>query len=254
MQLDRTLSAVVTGGASGLGRACAIGLAKAGVKVTIFDLNEEFGTKLAKEIDGEFIEVDVADTHSVANGFKFARTAFGQERLLFNCAGIAPTEKTISRGKAHTPEEFTLTININLVGTFNTCSQAAEGMSELGQLETGERGVIINTASIAAYDGQMGQIAYAASKAGIAGMTLPMARDLAKSGIRVMAIAPGIFETPMISSFPVELQERLGAQIPFPSRLGQPDEFAKLCLHICENEMLNGEVIRLDGAYRMPPK
>lgn len=254
MQLDPTISAIVTGGASGLGAATAKNLARHGVKVTIFDLNEDLGSKLATEINGHFVKVDVSDPRSVAEGIFSARSVNGVARILVNCAGIAPAAKTVSRGNAHDPIAFLKTININLVGSFNTSSQAAQDMSGLDPMENGERGIIINTASVAAYDGQIGQIAYAASKGGIVGMTLPMARDLASHGIRVMAIAPGIFKTPMVESFPQEVQDALGAQIPFPSRLGEPSEYGSLVAHICENCMLNGEVIRLDGAIRMPPK
>lgn len=254
MQLNETISAIVTGGASGLGAATAHALASKGVKVAIFDLNEEAGTKLAAEIGGVFVSVDVSNPQSVTNGMAAARAKHGVERILVNCAGIAPAAKTVSRGAAHDPALFAKTIGINLVGSFNTSSQAAEGMAGTDPLDTGERGVIINTASVAAYDGQIGQIAYSASKGGIVGMTLPMARDLSSHGIRVMAIAPGIFKTPMVASFPQEVQDALGAQIPFPARLGEPSEFGALALHICENAMLNGEVIRLDGAIRMPPR
>ncbi len=255
MQVENSsISAVVSGGASGLGAASATALASKGVKVTIFDLNTDAGEKLAGELGGHFVEVDVSDPQSVAAGFEKARQKHGQERILVNCAGIAPAAKTVSRGTAHNPDAFSKTISINLIGSFNTSSQAALGMWGTEPLSTGERGVIINTASVAAYEGQIGQIAYAASKGGIVGMTLPMARDLASHGIRVMAIAPGIFKTPMVESFPLEVQDALAAQIPFPNRLGEPSEFGALVTHICENAMLNGEVIRLDGAIRMPPR
>jgi len=255
MQLDKSsISAIITGGASGLGAASAKALASKGVKVSIFDLNIEAGTKLANEIGGFFVAVDVADAKSVAKGFITAREKHGQERILVNCAGIAPAAKTVSRGEAHDPEIFAKTIGVNLIGSFNSSSQAAKGMSELEALTSGERGVIINTASVAAYEGQIGQVAYAASKGGIVGMTLPMARDLATHGIRVMAIAPGIFKTPMVEGFSQEIQNALGAQIPFPTRLGKPSEYGSLVVHICENQMLNGEIIRLDGAFRMPPR
>ncbi len=254
MLLDSSISAIVSGGASGLGAATAKALAAKGVKVTIFDLNHEAGTRLAAEIGGVFAPVDVADPESVASGIDMAQKKHGVARIVINCAGIAPAAKTVSRSKAHDPALFVKTINVNLVGSFNVASQAAENMAASEALASGERGVIINTASVAAYDGQIGQIAYAASKGGIVGMTLPMARDLASHGIRVMAIAPGIFKTPMVEAFPEEVQDALGAQIPFPSRLGRPAEFGALALHICQNEMLNGEVIRLDGAIRMPPR
>ena len=255
MQLDNSsISAIVTGGASGLGAATAKALASKGVRVTIFDLNIEEGKKLATEIGGLFIEVDVSDAKSVAMGFQKARQKHEQERILVNCAGIAPAAKTVSRGIAHDPAIFAKTIAVNLIGSFNTSSQSASGMCANETLKTGERGVIINTASVAAYEGQIGQIAYSASKGGIVGMTLPMARDLASHGVRVMAIAPGIFKTPMVENFPQEVQDALGAQIPFPDRLGNPAEYGALVVHICENAMLNGETIRLDGAYRMPPR
>jgi len=254
MQLDKSISAIVSGGASGLGAATAKALAAKGVQVAIFDLNQEAGTRLAAELGGMFVKVDVADPQSVASGIEAAQKQHGVARIVVNCAGIAPAAKTVSRGKAHDPATFAKTININLIGSFNTSSQAAQAMSTTEPLASGERGVIINTASVAAYEGQIGQIAYAASKGGIVGMTLPMARDLAAHGIRVMAIAPGIFKTPMLEAFPQEVQDALAAQIPFPARLGRPSEYGALALHICQNEMLNGEVIRLDGAIRMPPR
>ncbi len=255
MQLDRSLSAIVTGGASGLGAATAMALADNGVKVTLFDLNEEAGRALANSLGGLFVSVDVSDPKSVTAGLVEARAGHGQERILVNCAGIAlPAAKTVSRGAAHDHESFIKTINVNLIGSFNTATQSAAGMASAEPLSTGERGVIINTASIAAYDGQIGQVAYAASKGGIVGMTLPMARDLSGLGIRVMGIAPGIFKTPMLAELPQDIQDTLSAQVPFPSRLGEPSEFGCLAIHICENTMLNGEVIRIDGAIRMPPK
>lgn len=256
MKITNSTVAIVSGGASGLGEAVARNLAAAGAKVCLFDLNEERGNAVAKELGGVFAKVDVSDAESVASGFATARAAQGQEHILVNCAGIAGAAKTVDReGNAHSLSYFTKTININLIGTFNCASQAAAGMIGNDPLnEDGERGVIINTASVAAFDGQIGQIAYASSKAGIVGMTLPMARDLSRSGVRVLAIAPGIFETPMLAGLPQEAQDSLGAQVPFPSRLGKPDEFASLAHHIIENPMLNGEVIRLDGAIRMAPK
>ena len=254
MIIDEDMIALVTGGASGLGKAVAKALNNRGAKVTIFDLDCEAGESLAAKIKCQFVKVDVSDPESVAIAFQTAKDQNGTARIVFNCAGLCPAEKTVSRGNAHATEKFTKTININLLGSLYICSQAAKAMAELKQLETGERGVIVNTASIAAFDGQMGQVAYAASKGGIVSMTLPMARDLAALGIRVMAIAPGIFKTPMVEAFPEEIQDQLGKNIPFPSRLGCPDEFASLGIHICENPMLNGEVIRLDGGFRMPPK
>ncbi len=254
MKFEGSISAVVTGGASGLGAATAKALSEKGVRVALFDLNKEAGEAHAKAIGGQFHSVDVSDPKSVAEGLSIARASHGQERILVNCAGIAPAAKTISRGAPHDPTVFSQTVNVNLVGSFNAATQSAAGMATLEPLTSNERGVIINTASVAAFDGQIGQIAYAASKGGIVGMTLPMARDLSASGIRVMGIAPGIFKTPMVAGLPTEIQDALGAQVPFPSRLGEPNEFAALVIHICENSMLNGEVIRLDGAIRMPPK
>lgn len=254
MKLDNSISAVVTGAASGLGEAVARALAAKDVRVTIFDMNEELGNSVASDINGQFVSVDVSDPESVQQGFEAARASHGQERIMINCAGIAPSAKTVSRGNAHDAALFAKTVAVNLVGSFNTASQSAEGMTKADPLEGSERGVIINTASVAAYDGQIGQIAYASSKGGVVGLTLPMARDLSSHGIRVVAIAPGIFKTPMMAQFSQEIQDALGAQVPFPSRLGEPDEFASLGVHICENQMLNGEVIRLDGAIRMAPR
>ncbi|MCI2393632.1 SDR family NAD(P)-dependent oxidoreductase [Aliiroseovarius sediminis] len=255
MQITENTVAIVTGGASGLGGAVAEALAGAGAKVGIFDLNDASGQAMADKIGGTFAMVDVSDPASVAEGFKALRAAHGQERIMVNCAGIAPAAKTQSKGEAHDPVVFGKTISVNLIGTFNCASQAAAGMSQADPLTgDGERGVIINTASIAAFDGQIGQLAYAASKGGVVGMTLPMARDLMRDGIRVMTIAPGIFKTPMVAGLPQEVQDSLGAQVPFPSRLGDPAEYAALARHIIENPMLNGEVIRLDGAIRMAPR
>jgi NAD(P)-dependent dehydrogenase (short-subunit alcohol dehydrogenase family) len=254
MKLNSDIAAIVTGGASGLGRGVAEALSQAGVKLAIFDLNPE-GQTVADSLGGIFCEVDVTDAEAVAEALAIARGKNGQERICVNCAGIAPAAKTVSRGAAHDSGLFAKVIGINLIGSFNVASQAAAGMAEAEAITSdGERGVIINTASVAAYDGQIGQVAYASSKGGVVGMTLPMARDLADKGIRVMAIAPGIFGTPMVKAFPQEVQDALGAQIPFPSRLGDAQEFAALALHIIDNSMLNGEVIRLDGAIRMPPR
>lgn len=255
MQITENTVAVVSGGASGLGGAVAKALAAAGAKVGIFDLNEETGMAMAAEIGGTFAKVDVANPVSVAEGFETLRAAHGQEHIMVNCAGIAPASKTVSKGEPHNAEMFAKVITVNLIGTFNCASQAAAGMVAAEALNAdGERGVIINTASIAAFDGQVGQLAYAASKGGVVGMTLPMARDLMRDGVRVMTIAPGIFKTPMVAGLPQEVQDSLGAQVPFPSRLGDPNEFANLARHIVENPMLNGEVIRLDGAIRMAPR
>jgi NAD(P)-dependent dehydrogenase (short-subunit alcohol dehydrogenase family) len=210
---------------------------------------------VAAELGGTFARCDVADPASVAAALSWLRGAQGQERICINCAGIAPAQRTLSRGGAHDPAGFARVIGINLIGSFNVASQSAAGMATLDPLgDDAERGVIINTASIAAWDGQIGQAAYAASKAGVAGMTLPMARDLARIGIRVMAIAPGIFQTAMVSGFVPEVQEALARHAQFPARLGRPEEFAALACHIVENPMLNGEVIRLDAGARMPPR
>lgn len=256
MDINSGIAAVVTGGASGLGEATARMLAGLGAKVAIFDMNAEAGEAVARELGGVFQKVDVSDPTSVAAGLKAARAAHGQERVMVNCAGIAPAERTVNRdGSSHDPAKFAAVIGVNLIGTFNCASQAAAGMSAAEPIgEDGERGVIINTASVAAYDGQIGQLAYGSSKAGVVGMTLPMARDLSRSGIRVLTIAPGLFFTPMMMGLPEEAQKSLGAQVPFPSRLGRADEYAKLARHMIENTMLNGEVVRLDGAIRMAPK
>jgi NAD(P)-dependent dehydrogenase (short-subunit alcohol dehydrogenase family) len=249
------LAAIVTGGASGLGAAVARHLSEKGVKIALLDMNADVGEKLAGELGGIFCETDVSDQNSVEKALQKARAANGQERICVNCAGIAPAAKTISRGVAHDLALFQKVINVNLVGTFNVASQSALGMSQADALnEDGERGVIINTASVAAYEGQIGQVAYGASKGGVAAMTLPMARDLAKSGIRVMSVAPGIFKTPMVAAFPQEVQDSLAENIPFPSRLGEAEEFAALVCHMIENNFLNGETVRLDGATRMQPR
>ncbi|WP_340108644.1 SDR family NAD(P)-dependent oxidoreductase [Pikeienuella sp. HZG-20] len=249
-------AAVVTGGASGLGEATARMLAELGAKVAIFDMNEEAGKAVAAEIGGVFAKVNVAEADSVSEGLKAARAAHGQERILVNCAGVAPPQRTVNRdGSPHDAAEYAKVIGINLIGTFNCCAQAAAGMAAADPVnDDGERGVMITTASVAAFDGQIGQVAYASSKAGVVGMTLPMARDLSRSGIRVMTIAPGLFLTPMLKGLPEEAQRSLGAQVPFPARLGRPEEYANLARHMIENVMLNGDVVRLDGAIRMAPK
>lgn len=255
MELGSAISAVVTGGASGLGAATARALAEKGVRVTLFDLDRDRGEAVAAEIGGLFATVDVTSDDSVAAGFAAAREAHGQERLLVNCAGIAPAARTVSRSGPHSTALFEKVVLVNLGGTFRCLSQAAAGMATLDPVTpSGERGVIVSTASVAAFDGQIGQAAYAASKGGVAALTLPVARDLSASGVRVMTIAPGIFETPMLAGLPQEVQDSLGRQVPFPSRLGRPSEYAALVMHICENEMLNGETIRLDGAIRMAPR
>lgn len=255
MELSSSLAAVITGGASGLGAASAVMLASHGVKVGLIDMNAEAGQELAAELGGAFAQADVSNAADVANALRQLRAANGQEQICVNCAGIAPAAKTISRGQAHDLALFQKVINVNLVGTFNVASQSALGMSTNEPMtEHGERGVIINTASVAAIEAQIGQVAYGASKGGVHAMTIPMARDLAKSGIRVMAIAPGIFKTPMVEAFPQEVQDSLAANIPFPSRLGEAEDYAKLVCHIAQNEYLNGELIRLDGATRMQPR
>lgn len=255
MRISGDTPIVVTGGASGLGEAVARAFAAAGAPVGIFDLNEDLGKTVATELGGSFARVDVSDPESVRAGFETLRAANGQERVLMNCAGIGPAAKTVSKGEAHDPGLFMKAISVNLGGSFNCAAQAAAGMAAADPLnEDGERGVIINTASVAAFDGQVGQVAYAASKGGIVGMTLPMARDLSRDGVRVNTIAPGIFLTPLLYQLPEEVQQSLGAQVPFPSRLGKPEEFASLAMEIATNSMLNAEVIRLDGAIRMAPR
>lgn len=255
MELSENICAVVSGAASGLGEATARALAARGVRVALFDLDEARGVALAREIGGLFVKVDVADAINVENAVGTAARECGVPRICVNCAGIAPAAKTVSKGIAHDAALFRKVIDVNLVGTFNVASLCAARMAAAEPLNAdGERGVIINTASVAAYDGQIGQIAYGASKAAVAGMTLPMARDLAREGIRVVAIAPGIFATPMLLGMPEEVQSALAAMVPFPSRLGKPEEYARLALSIVGNPMLNGEVIRLDGAIRMAPR
>jgi len=247
-------AAIVTGGASGLGEASARMLATAGAKVAIFDLNAERGELVAKDIKGLFVNVNVTEEDSVNHGLQSASEIHGEARILVNCAGIAIGQKTTSKGEAHVLADFEKVIKINLIGSFNCIRLAATRMTTLGLLDSEERGVIVSTASVAAYDGQVGQAAYAASKGGIVGMTLPIARDLSRDAIRVMTIAPGIFHTPLMDNLPPEVQDSLGASVPFPARLGDPAEFASLVQHICENAYMNGETIRLDGAIRMAPK
>lgn len=248
------LAAIVTGGASGLGAGTAKRLAAAGAKVTIFDLNAELGKATAEEVGGHFIPVNVTDEGDVERALEEAEGLHGKARILVNCAGIGTPAKVIGRdGTPIALGDFSKVVSINLIGTFNVLSKFAARIHDAEQVGE-ERGVIINTASVAAYDGQIGQAAYGASKAGVVGMTLPVARELARYGIRVMTIAPGIFWTPMLAGLPQQAQDSLGAQVPFPSRLGQPDEFAQLVESIVTNPMLNGETIRLDGAIRMAPK
>ena len=244
---------IVTGGASGLGEGTARMLAANGGKVVIADMNAERGEVVAREIGGVYLRCDVS---SEADGQAVVEkaTSLGKLAGLVNCAGIAPAEKTVGKNGPHNLATYTKTIMVNLVGTFNMIRLASDAMSKNEPEATGERGVLISTASVAAYDGQIGQAAYAASKGGVVGMTLPIARDLSRSGIRNMTIAPGIFGTPMLFTMPQEVQDALAASVPFPSRLGKPEDYAKLVKHILENDMLNGEVIRLDGAIRMAPK
>lgn len=247
-------AAIVTGGASGLGAATAAHLASLGARVTLFDLNEDAGNAHAEAINGRFAKVDVSSEDDVVNAVAAAREAHGVARILINCAGIGPGSKTVGRKGPHSLSLFKKVIEVNLIGTFNCVRLAAADMAGEEPTATGERGVIVNTASIAAYEGQIGQVAYSASKGGIVGMTVPLARDLAKLGIRVCTVAPGIFATPLLMGLPEEVQASLGASVPFPSRLGDPTEFASLVGHIVSNPMLNAETIRLDGALRMAPR
>lgn len=247
---------LVTGAGSGLGAATSRMLVEGGAKVVLLDINAEAGAAMEAEL-GTAVRFKRTDVTSDADGvaaIDFARNSFGHIDGLVNCAGIAPGERIVGRSGAHSLDAFARAVSINLIGTFNMLRLAAEAMSVQQPDSTGERGVIINTASIAAYDGQIGQAAYAASKGGVAALTLPAARELARHGIRVVTIAPGIFETPMMAGMPQEVQDALGASVPFPPRLGKPQEYAALARHIIENQMLNGEVIRLDGALRMAPK
>jgi NAD(P)-dependent dehydrogenase (short-subunit alcohol dehydrogenase family) len=246
---------IVTGGASGLGAATVRMVVAGGGNAVIADLKESEGEALAKELGAaRFVRTDVTDEASATAAVAAAVGAYGRVDGLVNCAGIVHGEKVVGKEGPHTLASFARTININLIGTFNVARLAAAAMAKNAPNAEGERGVIVNTASVAAFDGQIGQAAYSASKAGVAGMTLPMARDLARNGIRVMAIAPGIFETPMVGQIAPEIAEALGKMVPFPPRLGRPSEFASLVREIVENVMLNGEVIRLDGAIRMAPK
>ncbi len=244
---------IVTGGASGLGEGTARMLAREGASVVVADLQEERGAAVAAEIGGRFVRCDVSQ-EADAKRVVAEATSWGRLFGLVNCAGIGPAARTVGKDGAHAIGLFTKVITVNLIGSFNMIRLAAEAMSRNDPETTGERGVLISTASVAAYDGQIGQAAYSASKGGIVGMTLPIARDLSRNGIRNMTIAPGIFGTPMLFTMPVEVQQALAANVPFPSRLGTPEDFAKLVQQIVTNEMLNGEVIRLDGAIRLAPK
>jgi NAD(P)-dependent dehydrogenase (short-subunit alcohol dehydrogenase family) len=261
MELNNSISAVITGGASGLGAATARTLAAKGVKVAIFDLNEEKGTALAAELGGVYCKVNVTSDEEVDAAFAKAREAHGQERILVNCAGVGNAMKTASRSKEdgsikHFPiSAFEWVVQINLIGTFRCLAKSAAGMMTLEPLTAaGDRGVMINTASVAAEDGQIGQAAYSASKAGVVGMTLPIARDLMNEGIRVNTILPGLFKTPLLAGLPEKAQESLSASVPFPKRLGDPSEYAHLALTMIENDYFNGEDVRLDGALRMAPR
>jgi NAD(P)-dependent dehydrogenase (short-subunit alcohol dehydrogenase family) len=260
MKLASSVTAVVTGGASGLGEATARALAAVGVKVAIFDMNEAKGGAVAAELGGVFCNVNVTLDAEVEAGFEKSRSAVGQERILINCAGTGNAIKTAGRDKKtgeikHFPlADFDRIIQINLLGTFRCVAKSAAGMLTLDPGVDGERGVIVNTGSVAAQDGQMGQAAYSASKAGVAGMTLPIARDLSGEGVRVNTILPGIFTTPLLMGTPEPVRAALSASVPFPKRLGQPSEFASLVLEICRNGYFNGEVVRLDGAIRMAPR
>ncbi len=254
--LIRAKTFVVTGGGSGLGAAVARMLAGEGANVVIADVNAEAGAAIVGELGGSaaFIQTDVTQEKDGQAAVDLALERFGHLHGLINCAGVAPGEKVIGRDGPHRLDSFARTVGINLIGTFNMIRLAAAAIARQEPGADGERGVIVNTASVAAFDGQVGQAAYAASKGGVAAMTLPIARELARSGIRVVSIAPGIFETPMMAGMPQEVQDSLGRSVPFPTRLGKPVEFAALVRHICENVMLNGEVIRLDGALRMAPR
>ena len=247
---------LIGGGGSGLGAACARRLHTAGANVVIADLNPATGAALAAELGARsrFVPADVTDETAVAAAVEMAQTAFGGLQGAINCAGIAIAEKVIGKEGPHALAAFARVVQVNLVGTFNVARLAAAAMAGGTPNAEGERGVIINTASVAAFEGQIGQAAYAASKGGVAALTLPLARELARYGIRVVTIAPGIFDTPMLAGLPEPARQSLGAQVPFPSRLGRPDEYAALVQHIVENPMLNGEVIRLDGALRMAPR
>jgi NAD(P)-dependent dehydrogenase (short-subunit alcohol dehydrogenase family) len=254
------VAAVVTGAASGLGEATARELARRGAKVAIFDRDSERGEKIAQDIGGIFCEVDVTSDEKVAAAFAKARQAHGQERILVNCAGVANAAKTVARDKetkaarGYPMQQFELAIQINLIGSFRCIANSALGMVDLDPQEDGEKGVIINTASVAAEDGQIGQAAYSASKGGVLAMTLPIARDLMNEGVRVNVILPGVFKTPMVAMMPPTVQDALGAQVPFPKRLGKPEEYAQLACFLIENSYMNAASVRLDGGIRMAPR
>ncbi len=260
MKLSSDIAAVVTGAASGLGEATARALAAKGIRVAVFDRDKDKGEKVAGEIGGIFCPADVTSDEAIDAAFARAREAHGQERILVNCAGVANAVKTVGRDKVtgeikpYPIAQFELVIQINLIGSFRCLAKSAAGMVTLDPLEDGERGLIVNTASVAAQDGQIGQAAYSASKAGVLGMALPIARDLMNDGIRVNTILPGVFETPMVAMMPQNVKDALAAQVPFPKRLGQPDEYARLAVFMAENSYLNGEYVRLDGAIRMAPR
>jgi len=254
------IAAVVTGGASGLGEATTRELARRGAKVAVFDRDTDKGVKVASEIGGVFCEVDVTSDEKVAAAFAKAREAHGQERVLINCAGVANAAKTVGRDKEtgavkfYPMQQFELAIAINLIGTFRCIAHSAGGMVTLDPLDDNERGCIVNTASVAAEDGQIGQAAYSASKGGVLAMALPIARDLMNDGVRVNTILPGVFKTPMVAMMPENVQEALGAQVPFPKRLGKPEEYARLACFIVESRYMNAESVRLDGGIRMAPR
>ncbi len=253
MDINR-LAAVVTGAASGLGEATARALAAGGAKVAILDRNEEGAKAVADDLGAVGIGCDVADSTSMEAAIQAAADAHGPARIVVNCAGIGPAARVVGRDGPMDLQKFAQVININLIGTFNTLRLAAAAMEDLDALETGERGIIINTASVAAFEGQIGQAAYSASKGGVHAMTIPVARELARFGIRVLTIAPGIMGTPMLFALPNEVQESLGKTVPFPARLGSAEEYAKLVLHMCNNVYMNGETVRLDGAIRLAAK
>ena len=253
MDINR-LAAVVTGAASGLGEATARALAAGGAKVAILDRNEEGAKAVADDLGAVGIGCDVADAASMEAAIQAAADAHGPARIVVNCAGIGPAARVVGRDGPMDLQKFAQVININLIGTFNTLRLAAAAMEDMDALETGERGIIINTASVAAFEGQIGQAAYSASKGGVHAMTIPVARELARFGIRVLTIAPGIMGTPMLFALPNEVQESLGKTVPFPARLGSAEEYAKLVLHMCNNVYMNGETVRLDGAIRLAAK